>query len=134
MDGSRFDAFARVLAAPVTRRGALRRLAAGGLATGFAAAAAPHAAFAQGATPASPTAGTQTCVLPFEAAVRRGPDAGLALDGLLALAIGPTGAVDHGVLVRPDGTQAAVVGQVTGRAVNLLFTLADGRAIYGVGT
>lgn len=66
--------------------------------------------------------------------MRRGPDTGLSLDGLLALGLSPAGAVDHGQLVKADGTTVPVVGQVTGRAVNLLFTLGRGKTIYRVGT
>lgn len=133
MEPGRFDALTKTFAQPTSRRGALRRLLGGGLTAALLGTSAQRA-LAQ-ATPAVTTsAGTQLCLFPFEATVRRGPDAGLSLDGLLALGLTPAGAVDHGQLVQADGTTVPVVGQVTGRAVNLLFQVGTGQTVYGVGT
>jgi hypothetical protein len=80
-------------------------------------------------------AGAVQLVMPFEFAVRQGPSAGLTGSGTLSLVIEPSGAVGRGVMTNDDGGfVAAVVGQITGRAVNLAFTLEDGRVLYGVGT
>jgi hypothetical protein len=73
------------------------------------------------------------CRFDFEAKVIQGPDLGTALIGNLALEINPTGGIS-GVLVGKDGTQVNVVGQATGRAVNLAFEVGNNLTIFGVGT
>jgi hypothetical protein len=80
-----------------------------------------------------------TCHIPFEAEVRSGPNAGLAVAGELMLAAEADGST-IGALVLADGTKIPLVGQVSGRAVHLLFMLdvsADAsapRVILGTGT
>lgn len=69
----------------------------------------------------------------FEATVHYGPDAGLSLGGVLTLQLDASGDT-HGTLVRADGSQVNVVGQVTGRAINLALDLGNGRRVVGVGT
>lgn len=134
MEPQRFDTLTKALATRTSRRASLRRLAGGGVAAALLGIGTERA-LAQNATPAATmAAGTELCLFPFEATVRRGPDAGLSLDGLLALGLTPAGAVDHGQLVKADGTTVPVVGQVTGRAVNLLFEVGTGQTVYGVGT
>jgi hypothetical protein len=49
------------------------------------------------------------------------------------LVVQADGSVDQGALVTGPGDATSVVGQVDGRAVNLLFTVGDGRYLYGVG-
>ena len=75
--------------------------------------------------------------LPLALTVRQGPSAGLHLEGLLALRITESGAIDRGVFVPiqdgQPGDPIGVVGQSTGRAVNLLFQLPAG-PVYGIGT
>jgi len=74
------------------------------------------------------------CVMSFEANVRHGPSAGLALQGVLTLQVEPDGRIDTGVLALADGSTIPVVGQTNGRAINLFFDLGDGTFIAGVGT
>ena len=69
----------------------------------------------------------------FEFHVRQGPSAGLDLSGLIMLQADATGAL-KGVWTLADQTTVTIVGQATGRAINLLLTLPDGRVVFGVGT
>lgn len=137
METNRFDALSKALAGRASRRRAVGRLAGGGVGAALLAAVGlgrTAVATQDAATPvATSVAGTATrCLLPFEATVRRGPSAGLALTGTLSLAIDARGTA-WGILALPDGAGDLVVGQGDGRAVNLLVTLADGRVVYGVG-
>jgi hypothetical protein len=78
------------------------------------------------------------CLFDFAASVRRGPEAGTTLAGVLALGAGPSGEIDAGGFVPladgKPGDRLAVVGQTVGRAISLLFRLPSGNALYGVGT
>ena len=96
----------------------------------------PHAmpGHGQDATPVETEEGGHICIAQFEATVRQGPDAGTAYVGTLAIGIWPSGAIDEGVMAMDDGTSISVVGQAEGHAVNLLFTVADGQYLFGVGT
>ena len=141
MDGHRFDRISRGLAHGLTRRAALRSAGAGGLAA--AAAAGIRRAGAQE---------TAACELPLELAVRQGPNAGLAWRGTLRLALDGDGGLSGVYLARrdeagnevatatPEGDPTAgtielpVVGQATGRAINLMITVGDGQYVFGVGT
>ena len=78
--------------------------------------------------------GSVRLLVPFEIAVRQGPNAGLLLEGGLALTIAPSGAIDEGSFTLDDGSVIAVVGQTTGRALNLIFDLRERGLAYGVGT
>jgi hypothetical protein len=81
------------------------------------------------------TQGTRKgCMVTFEATVRQGPSTGLALRGLLAGRLMPSGRIEEGAVVLPDGTRLHLVGQVNGLAINLLIRLGVGRNLYGVGT
>lgn len=73
------------------------------------------------------------CVVHFEATVRQGPSAGVELIGMFDFKVGPTGVL-HGKLLQGDQSELQVAGQVVGRAVNLVFILAEGKYIFGVGT
>jgi len=73
------------------------------------------------------------CSLPFEAEVYQGTDAKLALSGTLSLSLDDTGAAT-GKLTTADKTEYPVVGQISGRAINLAFDLGDQVYIFGVGT
>jgi hypothetical protein len=86
---------------------------------------------AQDATPEIPA--DAPCVLPFDVAIRQGPTAGTELLGYLALITDETGATS-GAFVTDDEQTLAVVGQINGHAVNLMFTPAEGPPIFGVGT
>jgi hypothetical protein len=69
----------------------------------------------------------------FEAAVRIGPSAGTVLDGMLTLDMSEDGAIDRGSFVLADGAEIPVVGQISGRAISLLFDLGDGAFVAGTG-
>jgi hypothetical protein len=73
------------------------------------------------------------CEFEFDAAVYQGPSAGLALIGTLQFDLDAMGGLS-GSFALEDGNEVLVVGQVTGRAVNLLFDLGDERYIFGAGT
>ncbi|HEY7034824.1 MAG TPA: hypothetical protein VH482_26020 [Thermomicrobiales bacterium] len=133
MDGLRFDALSKTLGRRSSRRTALGRLGGGGLGVVLAAALGGRA-LAQDGTPAAGALPEGLCLYPFSVAVRQGPDAGLTYDGTLALVVGPDGAVDQGSFQTTDGQQMTVVGQVTGRAVNLQFATGDGHYLFGAGT
>jgi hypothetical protein len=130
MDGHRFDRFAQSL----SRRSALKRAGKGGLAAGLAgalgaAAVGPGRAAAQDAADGEDA----VCLLPFEAKVRSGPNAGYETTGHLAFRLTPDGAIDRGVLVEEDGNEVEVVGQAVGRAITLIFAVQDGRYLFGTG-
>ncbi len=77
---------------------------------------------------------SQVCMRQFEMTVRQGPSAGLQLAGTLVLNVEPSGSINKGSLVLESGGEVRVTGQVTGRAINLLFDIGDGRLLFGVGT
>ncbi len=132
MDPNRFDALTRRTATATTRRDAIRGLAGGGLLAVLGFKAAPDAA-AQG-----------TCTMTWTGNVRLGPDTGVMLvpgastpgelSGTLTISPGGDGAIDQGQLTLADGTTMTVVGQATGRALNLRLTDASGRVLVAVGT
>jgi hypothetical protein len=80
-----------------------------------------------------------TCIWPFEATVRQGPNTGTTLLGDLTVDIAEDGALS-GTLATQDNQSLAVVGQIVGRAVSLGFELqapaADvtGMYVFGTGT
>jgi hypothetical protein len=117
MDGIRFDAIARTLAGRAPRGARFRTFSTGSPA----------------AAEATPSPATNACSVPFEAAVRRGPSLGLALVGVLGFDVDDAGGLT-GILVQADATTVPVVGQATGRAIALIFTLGEGRVLFGVGT
>jgi hypothetical protein len=134
-----------------TRRSLLRQIGIGGAATLTAVASGVGGrALARERTQATalpgnsrPTGNTvaqaqgTTVTLPLAMTVRQGPSAGLHLEGILALLISDSGAIDRGVFVPiqdgQPGDPISVVGQITGRAVNLLFQLPAG-PVFGIGT
>ena len=73
------------------------------------------------------------CTGHFEAVVDQGPDAGLTLAGELVVAVDGNGGMT-GTLTPASGTEVAVVGQVTGRAINLALNLGGSKAMFGTGT
>ncbi len=131
MDPNRFDALTRRTATASTRRDAIRAFAGGGLLAAIGLKAVPAAA-------------QDTCTLDWTGNVRLGPDAGVMivpgaaqpgeLKGTMSLSFGGDGAIDQGQLQLPDGTTMTVVGQATGRALNLRLTDATGRVLVAVGT
>jgi hypothetical protein len=130
MDGSRFDRFAQSL----SRRSALRQAGAGGLAAGLAGALGVSGVGRGLAAAQDNAAGDDAaCLLPFEAKVRSGPNAGYEAAGYLSFRLAADGAIDRGVLVEDDGDEVTVVGQAVGRAITLVFTVEDGRYLFGTG-
>jgi hypothetical protein len=73
------------------------------------------------------------CVSAFEATVRQGPNAGLALAGTLLMETSASGSV-NGVLKTTDDQEVKVVGQVNGYAVNLTFVAGEDTYIFGTGS
>lgn len=73
------------------------------------------------------------CLSEFEATVRQGPDAGLALKGILFMQIAGPGNV-NGVLKTTDDKEVKVVGQVNGHAINLTFATDENSYIFGTGS
>jgi hypothetical protein len=80
----------------------------------------------------------QKCTLPFDASVTQGPSAGTKLSGKLTFQVDQTGDFT-GELVTASAAKIAVVGQVVGRAVSLVFELekatdtSKGSYIFGTG-
>lgn len=140
MDSSRFDTLARGMAAPTSRRTAVRGLAGGGLLAALGLKTTP------GEVPAAAAAAAAgaTCTLNFVANVRLGPDTGVLLtqgvaqpgqvQGTLNVSLGADGAIDQGQLKLADGTTIGVLGQATGRAVSLRLALGQGKTLVAVGT
>jgi hypothetical protein len=82
----------------------------------------------------SATTGALTrCTGHFEAAVDQGPDKGLTLAGELVVGVDANGGMTC-TLKPADGAEVVVVGQVTGRAINLALDLGGGTAMFGTGT
>ena len=73
------------------------------------------------------------CNILFEATIRQGPSTGTSLMGSLDFKLDRQGSLS-GTLTLKDHTEIPVVGQVTGRAVNLAMRLADRAYVFGVGT
>jgi hypothetical protein len=137
MDAHRVDRLAKTVGARLSRRATLGHVAGGGaaalLVTGRRRpAAAQEATPIVEATPPAPAAAF--CVAAFTATVQQGPNAGEEFEGTLIFGVEADGAIDQAFLVPEQDDPIPVVGQATGRAINLLFTVADGRFLYGVGT
>jgi CXCXC repeat len=129
MDGDRFDKLSRSIAERSTRRQALLRFGGGGFAASLLGLAGVRAATAQDGE-------TKTCRLNFTGHFAVGPDKGKDLNGDLTLKIEiDDGAIDDGSFKTKDGDTYDVVGQATGRALNLLFTGDNDQsiALSGVG-
>lgn len=131
MESQRFDRFSKSVASNLTRREAV-----GGIGiAGVVAAAFPWLGLHRRSLAA---VAAKTCTYSFEAAVSVGPssesDRFKSISGELELTIGDGGAIDAGRLVAADGTESNVVGQATGRAINLRIELDDDQALVLVGT
>lgn len=120
MDAGRFDALSKSLASRRSRRS----LGAGGLAAGILAAfGVEHA-----------SAATSDCSLHIFAKTSAGPHKGTTYTGDLNLKINEKGAIDSGTFDTDDGASHKLVGQATGRAINLRITLEDGKVLALDGT
>jgi len=69
----------------------------------------------------------------FEAMVRQGPSAGLALVGQLVVRVEPSGRA-MAVLTLRDGATLPATGHVNGQAINLIFVVRQDTYLFGVGT
>ena len=69
----------------------------------------------------------------FEATVRQGPSAGLALVGQLEVRVEPSGQA-RAVLTLRDGATLPATGHVNGQAINLIFVVRQDTYLFGVGT
>lgn len=137
MDPQQFDTIAKSFASGLSRRKALTRLGGGGAAALLAALGRNHLdVAAQGGAGAS-------CNLAFVANVRVGPSAGQLLGGTapgelkgqLTFALDQDGAITQGQLQLADGTRFPLVGQATGRALNLRLDLGNAQQVFvAVGT
>jgi hypothetical protein len=86
-----------------------------------------------GNAPAGAGGSLTRCTGHFEAVVDQGPDKGLTLAGELVVSVDANGGMT-GTLKSAGEAEVAVVGQVTGRAINLALDLGGGRAMFGTGT
>lgn len=130
----RFDVLAKAFARGLSRRQALQQLAGGGVTAAVLTAVGLGETPAAAQEPARIAGKPQGCVVQFEATVRLGPSASLVLRGRLAGTVDPSGSINQGAFVLADGTRLLLVGQLNGRAINLLIQLGAGRNLYGVGT
>jgi hypothetical protein len=120
MDAGRFDGLSRSFANRRSRRSALKGL---GLAGVAAVVRAEHAPAASGA-----------CALPIVATTAVGPHKDTTYSGTLNLEIGDNGAIDGGSFDLDTGTSLPLVGQATGRVLNLRVALSDGGILALNGT
>jgi hypothetical protein len=120
MDAGRFDALSKSLAGRRSRRS----FGAAGIAAGLFAALGGESA----------RAATSTCSLRITATTAVGPNTNTTYAGTLSMTINEQGAIDTGSFDTDDGASYPLVGQATGRALNLRITLGDGRALALAGT
>lgn len=118
MDPRRFDRWSKAVASSLTRREAVG----GAGVAGLLAALMPW----RGGNLAAAQAERTTCTYEMEAAIAVGRGARnqtRMIAGELRITIEPDGAIDDGVLIDADGAESQVVGQATGRAINLRISL-----------
>ena len=134
------------LPSAIGRRDILGGLGRGAAALGTAGLLAPmigvSGAFAQTDAPTAPgvgaagqagPAGAAPVFVDFNATIRRGNRAGTTFLGVLRLTVAASGAIDDGQLLLDEDSTVPVVGQVIGRAVNLVLALPDGTTLFGTG-
>ena len=119
MDAGRFDSISRSFARRKSRRAAIQSLGAAGLVA------------ALGVEPASAASGN--CSMHIVAKTSVGSNANKTYSGTLNFSIGDNGAIDTGTFDLDDGSSLSLVGQATGRAINLRITLADQSTLAFVG-
>ncbi len=126
MDGDRFDSLSRLFSQRLSRRRAIGRVGTGATlaAVGGAVGPARSRAAAQG----------NDCSVDLTATVLVGSSTGTTLTGRLTFEVGDDGAIDSAELVTDDGDNFRVVGQATGRALNLRIDLGGGVALSLNGT
>ena len=128
MDSGKFDDLSRSLATRANRRETLRAAGKGGI---LAAAA---GALGLGGARAANSTQPVDCTMPLLSKVQAGKNKGHRYDGDLAITIETTGAIDTGTLTTADGTTYDVVGQATGRSLQLRVKLAADRFLSLFGT
>jgi hypothetical protein len=139
LDPQQFDALSQTLAHASSRRQAIVRAGAAGLLAGLA------TAFGRGRSEALPAVQDETCRLDIVATVRLGPDATERMQtdvpgelrGEISFTLSPDGAIDAGRFLLDGGPEVPVVGQATGRAINLradLQAVQEGLTLVLVGT
>jgi len=139
MDPRQFDALSRRLASGVSRRQAVARFGAAGLLAGLSSALGREPT---AAAPLEQDATQDSCLLEIVAAIRLGPSAGVIIDGNvpgelrgeLSFALGADGAIDSGRFRLDGGAELPVVGQASGRALNLRVDVAANQTLILVGT
>ena len=131
MEGDKFDHISRSLAVRADRRQALRAAGTAGVLATVA------GVFGFGARSGSANAITDPvdCKMPFLSTVGTGKNKGKHFDGELEFTIEPTGAIDRGRLTTSDGKTYDVVGQATGRSLNLRIKInpTTFRSLIGTG-
>jgi hypothetical protein len=130
MDADRFDALAKRVVTPATRRATLGAMVAGVL--GLA-----------GASPVARAAPGQTCTMAFVAAVRIGPSINKPLapgatqpgqlQGKLSFTLDQSGKLDNATLTLPDNTSLPVSGQAIGSSLQMRITLDGKTALVAMG-
>lgn len=127
MDPNRFDRFSKSIARRLTRRQMFGGLGAGALAASVLANESSRAADERAVI----------CVYDFDGTIDLGPSSKLPssnqITGELTLAIEPDGAINKAQFVKPDGETWRVVGQATGRAISLRFSVPHTGAFIAVG-
>lgn len=109
-----------------TRRQAMRQVGAGGVLGGIGAVLGVKSLQAQGAV--------QTCALPIYAEVYLGPWTGAVYQGTLNLDMNADGAIDSGSFDLIEGGSFPLVGQATGRGIDLRVDLGDEQILTLTGT
>jgi hypothetical protein len=140
MDPRQFDALSRKVADGVSRRQAVARFGAAGLLAGLTSALGRDRV--AGAAPAVQADALSVCLLDIVANVRLGPSAGAIIQGNipgelrgeLSFPLAPDGAIDNGRLRLEGGAEFPVVGQSTGRALNVRVDIAPEQTLILVGT
>jgi hypothetical protein len=140
MDPKQFDAFSRKLADGVSRRQAVTRFGVAGLLAGLTSALGRERM--AGAASAAQADALSVCLLEIVATIRLGPSAGVIIEGNvpgelrgeLSFPLAPDGAIDNGRLRLEGGAEFPVVGQTTGRALDLRVDIAPDQTIILVGT
>lgn len=135
MDDSRFDALAKSVAHAPSRRTLLRALGGGGLLAGLGVALGHNPAPADVAAQGQGAA----CTVAFVGTVRVGPSANQLLAGgttpgelrgQIGFTLDQKGAIAQGLMKFADGSSVPLVGQTTGRAINVRLDLGNAQQVF----
>lgn len=121
MDGKAFDSWTRTRATAANRRTVLGWSLTAGLAAALTRFQPANAQFGGG------DGGNGSCT--YKVSLTSSLESGTLVSGSLAIDIGDDGAIDTGSLTLTGQAKASVVGQVTGPAIDLLASLADGTTL-----